>query len=575
MLLLATVRRRSHRCRWAFALLLGGLVSCSLPICLLRYFLLLGPQQQLARNGGPFDDLDDEAVAAAEDYSQLLARIAADATAPRAGSAASSIASTSSGARPAAAALQYAGAYMAERYPGNVSYCSWQYDLPENLNYQEHQLLGSPGATRPSATQYSANGTGRQYLVLPNAVKAQGVDDLPELTLCSHATADQVYDVVELARRWEGPISLAVYVPSTDAALAVDFLERACRCEPAMTRVSVHLIFPRNRPAKLSSSAVTTPFNQLIANDSASNAADPTEQSLSSCSIGEIQASASSANGTERRRSGLAYPINVARNVARHFAPTERVLVSDVELLPSQALASRFLDMLRYRVPKRTVAFVLPVFEVELGVQPPKNKAELLAALRSDAAVYFHRFLCPHCQRFPGLMRWILRPDPGKVRPLIITKREYPHHRWEPIFIGTKYDPLYTEEMSWEGRQDKMTQVRNEFQMHTDRSAIRVSHFYSLTRFLLSDVRDVPTKLSSYYTGRCVSSPSARYKAQICRGRGGRYCRRRRAAASLPTGEFQDLSARHSSIAQAISRRQSQMQALNLIHIDIILITRD
>lgn len=46
------------------------------------------------------------------------------------------------------------------------------------------------------------------------------------------------------------------------------------------------------------------------------------------------------------------------------------------------------------------------------------------------------------------------------MSPLIITKREYPHHRWEPIFIGTKYDPLYTEDMSWEGRQDKMTQVR-------------------------------------------------------------------------------------------------------------------
>lgn len=74
-----------------------------------------------------------------------------------------------------------------------------------------------------------------------------------------------------------------------------------------------------------------------------------------------------------------------------------------------------------------------------------------------------YRFLCSHCQRFPGLSRWLIRPDPGKVKPLIITKREYPHHRWEPVFIGTQNDPFYAEEMSWEGRQDKMSQVLRVF----------------------------------------------------------------------------------------------------------------
>ena len=29
------------------------------------------------------------------------------------------------------------------------------------------------------------------------------------------------------------------------------------------------------------------------------------------------------------------------------------------------------------------------------------------------------------------------------------------------MFIGTKEDPLYTEDMTWEGRQDKMAQVCN------------------------------------------------------------------------------------------------------------------
>lgn len=155
----------------------------------------------------------------------------------------------------------------------------------------------------------------------------------------------------------------------------------------------------------------------------------------------------------------MTYPINVARNVARTSANTARVLVSDIELLPSERLASGFLAMVHDRPPKLGVVFVLPVFEIDANEQPPSTKKELLSAAKAGLAVYFHRFLCPHCQRFPGLTRWMVRTDPGKVRPLIITRREYPHHRWEPVFIGMREDPLYTENMSWEGKQDKMAQM--------------------------------------------------------------------------------------------------------------------
>lgn len=30
---------------------------------------------------------------------------------------------------------------------------------------------------------------------------------------------------------------------------------------------------------------------------------------------------------------------------------------------------------------------------------------------------------------------------------------------WEPIFIGTNFEPMYDERLSWEGKSDKMTQV--------------------------------------------------------------------------------------------------------------------
>lgn len=66
----------------------------------------------------------------------------------------------------------------------------------------------------------------------------EATDSLPQVTLSTHATADQVYGIVELAKRWEGPLSLAVFAPGLDAGLAVAQLDRACRCEPAMYKVS-------------------------------------------------------------------------------------------------------------------------------------------------------------------------------------------------------------------------------------------------------------------------------------------------------------------------------------------------
>lgn len=129
------------------------------------------------------------------------------------------------------AAPAYApGTYMAGRRPENSTFCRFQHGLPMILAYPAAKLTGSPEA-----------GEHGPYRVLPFVLRGASQNirdvDLPRLTLCTHATADQVYNVVELARRWEGPVSLAVFSPGLDAGLAVALLERACRCEPEMSKV--------------------------------------------------------------------------------------------------------------------------------------------------------------------------------------------------------------------------------------------------------------------------------------------------------------------------------------------------
>ncbi|CAL7941803.1 unnamed protein product [Xylocopa violacea] len=317
-----------------------------------------------------------------------------------------------------------AGMHMAGLQPGNKRFCRWYHGLPDVLSYPASKVTWSPEIGEKSP-----------YRVLPFVLRGtEERNKLPQVTLCTHATADQVYGIVELARRWEGPLSLAVFTPGLDAGIAVALLDRACRCEPEMYKVSVHFIFPAGRPPAL---------GQII-------------QAQGDCAASDLQKGDVE---TERKQRSMTYPINVARNVARMQANTTRVLVTDIELLPSKKLASGFMGIVHGRPPKTGVVFVVPVFEIESNEPPPLTKKELLLATKAGVAVYFHRYLCSHCQRFPHLTRWLLKPDPGKVKPLIITKREYPHHRWEPVYIGTRNDPYYAEEMSWEGKQDKMSQM--------------------------------------------------------------------------------------------------------------------
>ena len=69
-----------------------------------------------------------------------------------------------------------------------------------------------------------------------------------------------------------------------------------------------------------------------------------------------------------------------------------------------------------------------------------------------------------------GLKRWLSLSKEDKLKPLdsepdpsvsvfTVTSRHSPYHRWEPIYIGSQEDPLYDERLSWEGFQDKMSQM--------------------------------------------------------------------------------------------------------------------
>lgn len=159
------------------------------------------------------------------------------------------------------------------------------------------------------------------------------------------------------------------------------------------------------------------------------------------------------------------YPVNVGRNIARDAARTHFVLASDIELYPNPGFIDMFLKMMAQPVYRYTLntpsVYVLPVFEVADSSPVPEDKIELLRMLKTGDAIMFHEKICALCHTVPNYDEWLAIVKADRTMDILVTaKREGRFDLWEPIYVGTKREPQYQERLNWEGKFDKMTQVR-------------------------------------------------------------------------------------------------------------------
>lgn len=221
------------------------------------------------------------------------------------------------------------------------------------------------------------------------------------VTYTTHTTPEMIAHVGELAVRWTGPLSVAVFVPRSDFCMTAARVAHLRVCGPPAVRerVTWHLFWPRDTPPGAD-------WRQVVEENSVDCNDDKTVL----------------VRGFRAIKS-LPYPVNVARNVARSAAPTWFVLPSDVELYPSQGLAEQFLGLMQWVGEGKEIkvsgvwpmVYVVPVFEVATTV--PSDKEELVQQYLQNDAVYFHRHICAHCQRFPGLAEWVHQPgSPGTLQ---------------------------------------------------------------------------------------------------------------------------------------------------------------
>ncbi|XP_059488958.1 beta-1,4-glucuronyltransferase 1-like [Neocloeon triangulifer] len=337
------------------------------------------------------------------------------------------------------------GQHLKGRPFSSKSYCNFTFKPVDSADPWD-MLAFDPGQVQPSV-QLGEDGP---YRVVYNVVSSLNASR-GAITYCTHATPDFIFHLSELLLHWDGAVSVTLYAPGSDAHLAALLVDKLCRCVPQMAQVSVHLSYPKDMPP--------VKGDWVTVDDLKMDDCSPPAKKID----------------TQRKTQDLTYPVNVGRNAARQASKTNFVLVSDIELIPSRGLNDQFAVLLRRLTERRNIlmktravsnwtgkgfVYVLPVFEIEPSASVPQDKEQLLKLYSKDRAVFFHRWVCPHCQKFPGLQKWLKRKGKADfIQPLIVVNREYPFHRWEPVYIGTKNEPLYSEELTWEGQQDKMTQM--------------------------------------------------------------------------------------------------------------------
>ncbi|OQR75906.1 N-acetyllactosaminide beta-1 [Tropilaelaps mercedesae] len=281
------------------------------------------------------------------------------------------------------------------------------------------------------------------YVVMGDYITAKG--EQPEfnqsITYTTQATHEFFFPhVEELCVRWGGPIAIAVYAPGSDLAVVNRKLAYLLKCIPCVVnRTTFHVVYHSNHvPPNIQAD----PEKYIMSMDV--NCTQPPPQD----------------GGNYRKAANLTYPINVLRNAARLRALTKYVLASDIELYPSANIIPRFIQMVSSEPASKSV-YTLPIFEIEKGLSVPRTKRELKELYKQKQAIFFHRYVCDQCQNFPLRDRWLtsVTNNQSTMSVFTTTKRRKDRSSWEPIYIGTNAEPLYAEELSWEGKRDKMSQM--------------------------------------------------------------------------------------------------------------------
>lgn len=238
--------------------------------------------------------------------------------------------------------------------------------------------------------------------------------------MATQGSLNRLYYLTEIIKRWQGPISIAIFAPGFDAAFTDAAILKLRNCNEDIRKwVSFHIVYPADFPADIAyandwSSLSCLEFNDALKNFDSTETAD------------------------------IVYPHNVLRNVARSGVNTEFIFLIDIDLVPNHSIRSDFLEFataqslwsndLNDDMNEKTV-YVVPAFEIKLGHSMPSAKKDLLTGVKGGYIRQFHNETCYNCHKSENFNEWKLTQDD---KDLNVAFNGVWNPNWEPFYIARR-----------------------------------------------------------------------------------------------------------------------------------------
>ncbi|XP_048381120.1 beta-1,4-glucuronyltransferase 1 [Stegostoma tigrinum] len=276
-----------------------------------------------------------------------------------------------------------------------------------------------------------------------------------ELSLATHSSLHNLYHLPALARRWQGPLAVAVFAGPGELRASLQLihnLEGHCPC--LRGRVTFTLVTPsRDRVLPEEGEALDPGAGEPLE----LGAGEPPDPHPA-CHRALTRLRRFGLGHTNYALSAGPYPNNLLRNAARDALPSRHVLLIDVDMLPSGRLHPLFLELLATLpqpppspgqgasplTPTDRTVFVVPALEMRHTRRLPEDKAELQQLYQVAEVRPFYAELCPRCQSPTNYSRWINLPSASGPGLRVAYTRQWTDP-WEPFYISRTTVPPYDE----------------------------------------------------------------------------------------------------------------------------------
>jgi len=243
-----------------------------------------------------------------------------------------------------------------------------------------------------------------------------------DITLISQCSASHLHRFLDLRRAWDGPVSLAVFVESSNSLfVTVNYLLEVQLCLPqVLSKISIQLVMPLWSSVDCCTKLLNVTCSNFLP------------------AFHKQWAGTRNYDGIEN------YPNNLLRNIAIDAAISDYIFVVDIDMIPSSGLFSQFREFIGKQSADKKIAFIVPVFEMKLESQMPADRGALVQMWDHGIIEPFYSRVCLKCQSTTDYYKWRHLPLKHMKQIHIAYMVEW-HDPWEPFYIVDRKAPKYDE----------------------------------------------------------------------------------------------------------------------------------